>query len=328
MPWNPVPSSVVEQNPTESRLERASEHVWWFTPDERTDRPALAVVAGATASALLEVGRVGRAHDLVPRGDRAARPAAAARRGADALALGSLVRRRGARRADHRAPLDGGRARPPGVARLERRGARRPGRGGRGDRLLPRHDPDRDPRSLRPRHRAAADRVRRPPGARPGRHPRRDRPCRRRPRGRLVRVPRGRGRPDRARRLPLPAALRARAVPDDRLGAVAGEPRRRLRRAPRDRGAQPRDARRRRARDAGSPTSPTRPTGSNSSATTRSRRPATTTTARRSSSCSPAARSASRARSRSAGPTRGRPCARTCRRSRRPSRGRARARGP
>ena len=56
MPWNPVPSSVVEQSPTESRLERASEHVWWFTPDERTDRPALAVVAGATASALLEVG--------------------------------------------------------------------------------------------------------------------------------------------------------------------------------------------------------------------------------------------------------------------------------
>lgn len=46
----------MEQNPTASRLGRASEHVWWFTPDERTDRPALAVVAGATASALLEVG--------------------------------------------------------------------------------------------------------------------------------------------------------------------------------------------------------------------------------------------------------------------------------
>ncbi len=56
MHGNPVASSVVEQNSTESRLERASEHVWWFTPDERTDRPALAVVAGATASALLEVG--------------------------------------------------------------------------------------------------------------------------------------------------------------------------------------------------------------------------------------------------------------------------------
>jgi glyoxylase-like metal-dependent hydrolase (beta-lactamase superfamily II) len=37
-------------------MERASEHVWWFTPDERTDRPALAVVGGATSSALLEVG--------------------------------------------------------------------------------------------------------------------------------------------------------------------------------------------------------------------------------------------------------------------------------
>ena len=56
MPWNPVASRVVDSNPTASRLERASEHVWWFTPDERTDRPALAVVAGATSSALLEVG--------------------------------------------------------------------------------------------------------------------------------------------------------------------------------------------------------------------------------------------------------------------------------
>ncbi len=56
MNGNRVASSLVEQNPTASRLERASAHVWWFTPDERTDRPALAVVAGATASALLEVG--------------------------------------------------------------------------------------------------------------------------------------------------------------------------------------------------------------------------------------------------------------------------------
>jgi glyoxylase-like metal-dependent hydrolase (beta-lactamase superfamily II) len=56
MPWNPVPSPVVELNPTPCRLERASEHVWWFTPDGRTDRPALAVVAGATSTALLEVG--------------------------------------------------------------------------------------------------------------------------------------------------------------------------------------------------------------------------------------------------------------------------------
>jgi glyoxylase-like metal-dependent hydrolase (beta-lactamase superfamily II) len=46
----------VEPTATASRLERASEHVWWFTPDERTDRPALAAVAGASATALLEVG--------------------------------------------------------------------------------------------------------------------------------------------------------------------------------------------------------------------------------------------------------------------------------
>ncbi len=41
---------------TRSRLERASEHVWWFTPDDRTDRPALAAVAGAEATVLLDVG--------------------------------------------------------------------------------------------------------------------------------------------------------------------------------------------------------------------------------------------------------------------------------
>jgi glyoxylase-like metal-dependent hydrolase (beta-lactamase superfamily II) len=46
----------VEPTATASRLERASEHVWWFTPDERTDRPALAAVAGTHATALLEVG--------------------------------------------------------------------------------------------------------------------------------------------------------------------------------------------------------------------------------------------------------------------------------
>jgi glyoxylase-like metal-dependent hydrolase (beta-lactamase superfamily II) len=38
------------------QLERASEHVWRFTPDERTDRPALAAVAGDDATILLEVG--------------------------------------------------------------------------------------------------------------------------------------------------------------------------------------------------------------------------------------------------------------------------------
>ena len=46
----------MEPTATACRLERASEHVWWFTPDERTDRPALAAVAGRTATALLEVG--------------------------------------------------------------------------------------------------------------------------------------------------------------------------------------------------------------------------------------------------------------------------------
>jgi hypothetical protein len=44
---------------SECRLERASEHVWWFTPDGRTDRPALAVVAGADASVLLDFGDEG-----------------------------------------------------------------------------------------------------------------------------------------------------------------------------------------------------------------------------------------------------------------------------
>lgn len=41
---------------TEPRLERASEHVWWYTPDDRTDRPALAAVAGTEATLLLDVG--------------------------------------------------------------------------------------------------------------------------------------------------------------------------------------------------------------------------------------------------------------------------------
>lgn len=47
---------MVEPSPSACRLQRASEHVWWFTPDDRTDRPALAAVAGRTATALLEVG--------------------------------------------------------------------------------------------------------------------------------------------------------------------------------------------------------------------------------------------------------------------------------
>ena len=38
------------------RLERATEHVWRYTPDERTDRPSLALVAGRDASILLDIG--------------------------------------------------------------------------------------------------------------------------------------------------------------------------------------------------------------------------------------------------------------------------------
>jgi glyoxylase-like metal-dependent hydrolase (beta-lactamase superfamily II) len=56
MPRNRLASRTVEETSTACRLERASEHVWWFTPDERTDRPALAAVAGRSATALLEVG--------------------------------------------------------------------------------------------------------------------------------------------------------------------------------------------------------------------------------------------------------------------------------
>src|SRR5207342_2078199 len=56
MPEDRLASRSVEPSATTCRLQRASEHVWWFTPDERTDRPALAAVAGRTATALLEVG--------------------------------------------------------------------------------------------------------------------------------------------------------------------------------------------------------------------------------------------------------------------------------
>src|SRR3954454_222714 len=56
MPRNRVASRPVDASATACRLERASEHVWWFTPDERTDRPALAAGAGRSATALLEVG--------------------------------------------------------------------------------------------------------------------------------------------------------------------------------------------------------------------------------------------------------------------------------
>jgi len=41
---------------SESALQRASEHVWWFTPDGRTDRPSLGAVCGTRGTVLLEAG--------------------------------------------------------------------------------------------------------------------------------------------------------------------------------------------------------------------------------------------------------------------------------
>jgi glyoxylase-like metal-dependent hydrolase (beta-lactamase superfamily II) len=42
--------------PAPNTIVRASEHVCWFTPDGRTDRPALAVVRGSHSALQLEVG--------------------------------------------------------------------------------------------------------------------------------------------------------------------------------------------------------------------------------------------------------------------------------
>lgn len=39
-----------------ARLERATPHVWWFTPDERTDRPSLGAVCGRRGAVLLDAG--------------------------------------------------------------------------------------------------------------------------------------------------------------------------------------------------------------------------------------------------------------------------------
>ena len=41
---------------SDSRVQRVSDHVVWFTPDERTDRPSLALVSGSRSTVLLEVG--------------------------------------------------------------------------------------------------------------------------------------------------------------------------------------------------------------------------------------------------------------------------------
>ncbi|MFN8224926.1 MAG: MBL fold metallo-hydrolase [Gaiellales bacterium] len=43
------------------RLEQVTPRVWWFTPDERSDRPSLAAVAGDRGTAVLDAG-ASRAH--------------------------------------------------------------------------------------------------------------------------------------------------------------------------------------------------------------------------------------------------------------------------
>jgi glyoxylase-like metal-dependent hydrolase (beta-lactamase superfamily II) len=48
--------SVTVRGVSDPVVRRVSDHVWWYTPDERTDRPALALVAGSASSALLDVG--------------------------------------------------------------------------------------------------------------------------------------------------------------------------------------------------------------------------------------------------------------------------------
>ena len=274
--------------------------------------------------------RIGRAHDLVPRGDRAARPAAAARGGADALALGSLVRRRGARRADHRAPR---RRRPSSRTRRRSTGAtRRSTPGSRPDEeiafcrdMIRIEIPDRAdldivlPQIVFDDHleldlggvHVAIDHV-------GGDHAADScvfhvvedglivlgdclyqRLYAPEPFLTIASVRSLASRDRRLRRAARDRGSRRHAMLDaDALATPALRPHRR--------GRPGRTARRRRARDG-----------------PRRRRPRDARV--------PAHRprvALHAARSRSAGPTRGRPCARTCRRSRRPSRGRARARGP
>lgn len=45
----------------ECRLEQVTPRVWWFTPDERSDRPSLVAVAGDDATAIVDAG-ASRAH--------------------------------------------------------------------------------------------------------------------------------------------------------------------------------------------------------------------------------------------------------------------------
>src|SRR5262245_349930 len=45
----------------ECRLEQVTPRVWWFTPDERSDRPSLVAVVGDDATAIVDAG-ASRAH--------------------------------------------------------------------------------------------------------------------------------------------------------------------------------------------------------------------------------------------------------------------------
>jgi len=40
----------------DSRLEQVADHVWWFTPDERSDRPSLVAVLGERQTAVVDAG--------------------------------------------------------------------------------------------------------------------------------------------------------------------------------------------------------------------------------------------------------------------------------
>lgn len=44
-------------------LQRVSDHVWWFTPEARRDRPSLAAVVGERETVLLDLGASVRHHD-------------------------------------------------------------------------------------------------------------------------------------------------------------------------------------------------------------------------------------------------------------------------
>ena len=55
LPPTAAPSDVLLMLPA-CTLHQVSPHVWWFTPEQRRDRPSLAVVVGARETLLLDVG--------------------------------------------------------------------------------------------------------------------------------------------------------------------------------------------------------------------------------------------------------------------------------